>query len=84
MSGSEPHDIVPEDFDLDSAKRRWSSTDNADREHCPDCHAMSIVKHADSIESHGSTATWHCSKCKHDFDEPIPHEAADRWTEGDA
>lgn len=78
MSGVEPSpgqrtDIVPEE--INAAKfatllRAESSTPTDDRECCPDCHSIAIVKHSPGIVGDRSKSAYRCDKCGLGFDEP--------------
>jgi len=91
MSSIEPHDIVPDDVDLETIRQRQSGTSTGERLACPNPDCGCDFDHPTRSERpHGSLviqrrnfgrgdngAAYRCTYCDTFFDEPVRVEVLD-------
>ena len=64
--------IVPDDFDLESARRQHSTTPKDQRPRCPQCKRLSVrTKTGKPSGTSHSDKKHYCNRCDAHFDEPV-------------
>jgi len=69
--GKKASELIPEGFDLESARRKQSSTPKSDLPKCPDCGSVTIIRKT-SREDHPQRkdGVYRCESCGIHFDAP--------------
>lgn len=62
---------IPDDFDLAAAKNQRSTTDDAERKHCPNCDSINVRPKSPSgrVNYRQIEAGYLCGNCDTHFDE---------------
>ncbi|AXR79008.1 hypothetical protein [Natrarchaeobaculum sulfurireducens] len=64
--------IIPDDFDLEKARAKRSSTPDEKRKRCPECHNTSIIRKTSKPSTDRyEEGDWRCDICCAHFDEPL-------------
>lgn len=64
-------DLIPDDFDLDAAKRAPSTTSDTDRVTCPECDSVSVCPNVRVKPECGFSdreTDYYCTRCNAHFD----------------
>jgi hypothetical protein len=64
-------DLVPDDFDLGTAKRASSTTPRDEQKRCPECKSTSIMRKVGGPSSTAKAGGWRCNECAHHFETPL-------------